>query len=98
MLLRDRNPRAWSLSLSPLFERAFETRVGIDDHGWDVLDSLEEVMYIDPRAAGEPHPGFPDENIWIYESPPISGWPQVAVLYEINDERNRVIFWNLWIR
>ena len=62
----------------------------------DVLESFEDVVCVNPRRNGEPHPAFKGGKVWIYESPPISRLPRVRILYEIDDANGIVIYWNFW--
>jgi hypothetical protein len=83
------------MSISPLFEAAFSARETRDSGGlWDVLDALEAAVCTDPRGCGEPHPSFPAGNMWVYESPALERIPRTFILYEIDDERGRVVLWN----
>lgn len=60
---------------------------------WDVLDSIEQALCVDPRSCGESHPFFPDGRMWVYELPPLQRIPRTFILYEIDDERGKVTLW-----
>jgi len=82
------------MTLTPLFERAFLKRAASLSSCWEILDFLDQSIRADPRSVGEPHLGFPEGNIWIYESPPIERIPTFYILYRIDDERGRAILCN----
>lgn len=63
----------------------------------DVLQSFDDAACVNPRIIGEQHPDLPGGRFWIYESPPISRLPTVRILYEIDDDKGIVIYWNLWV-
>jgi hypothetical protein len=85
------------MSISPLFEAAFYKRTDNSDYIWELLDALEWAVERAPRLCGERHPGYVDCEMWVWESPPISRFPRVAILYEIVEAHRRVILWNFKI-
>ena len=66
------------------------------DELWDLLLSFDDIVCVNPRRIGEPHPAFVGGKVWIYKSPPISRLPRVRILYEIDDESGIVIYRNFW--
>src|SRR5690606_39428809 len=67
---------------SPLFESAFYKRGADNDGFWDVLQSFDDAVCVNPRSVGEPHPKLP--NLWVYQSPPITRIARMFILYEID--------------
>ncbi len=84
------------MSLTPFFEHAFLRRGASDSGCWEILNFLDESIRVDPRSIGEPHPGFPSGDIWVYESPPIARLEKVYILYRIDDARGRGAIAESW--
>jgi hypothetical protein len=62
------------------------------------LDSIEEVLRVDPYAAGEPLPEYEDENLWIWRSPPIARLPTMVIVYRIEKSILRVTLLSILLR
>ena len=62
-----------------------------------LLESLIDVLEVNPRMAGEQHPGF-DGSCWVYESPPIGRLPRFYCLYQILDQHGIVWLHNFDLR
>jgi len=60
-----------------------------------VLGVFEQFALKDPKMAGEPHPHLP--AVWVFQTPPaLSRFPQIAVLYTIDEREGFVTLWNLY--
>jgi len=83
------------LHLSQIFETAYWQRLGDVDHEafLDILKNFETMALINPRMIGVPHPELP--NIWVYESPRLTRFPPIVIIYTVNDDTGMVILWNV---
>lgn len=82
--------------ISELFEAAYWRQADKISHGafLDLIDGFADGIRNDPKACGEPHPSFPEGNVWVYETPPVARLPKMYFLYEIDEEGGQVLLWN----
>lgn len=61
----------------------------------EVLALFDAYTRKDPRMAGEPHPNLP--TVWVFQTPSgLLRFPQLALLYTIEDGEGMVTLWNLY--
>ena len=87
--------KPWLVSLSPLCERRFWRIYETNNDVWDLFESFEDELKVDPRSCGEPHPNFVNNRCWVHEFPHLARFPRLSVLYTIDDENEEVILWAL---
>jgi hypothetical protein len=68
---------------SETFEKRFYKYVEKLDGAWDVLESAISALEHNPYSAGEPLLDYDGEELWIYQSPPISRLPRISIIYKI---------------
>lgn len=66
---------------------------------WDLLDWLDDCLEHDPRACdgfelNRPEP-FGAAEMWVWQSPALSGLKILRVLYEIQGAGRRVLLWHV---
>jgi hypothetical protein len=83
------------LYLSEIFVVAFWKQYEANNGIWDLLDSFEDAIKVDPRAIGEPHPDHTHNGCWVHQFPLIERLPITSVLYGIDDENRTVTLWSI---
>ena len=93
------NPKShWQVRISELFEARFYRGWEHSPRLWDLIDGLNDSLESNPRACGEPHPGWKDGSVWVWEAPHLIGLPRIFVLYTFDAAQNVVTLWSLGIR
>jgi len=61
----------------------------------EILGLFEQFALKDPKMAGVPHPHLP--SVWVFQTPTaLVRFPQIAVLYTIDEPEGFVTLWNLY--